>query len=281
MNYFGKGKAPVLALSSDSAGELSSAFHVISVNNCYDSRMNDRLQKILSRYGIASRREAERLILAGRVAINGIKVAELGIKADPDCDRIEVDGKILQTKAPKFIYLLLNKPTGIVCTCDDPQGRKTVLDILPPEYQHLYPVGRLDYNSSGALILTNDGEFANYMMHPRHHVAKTYEVWVRDIPNQQTIKKWQEGIVLDDQPTLPAKVNILQVEHTKYPHPRTQLQIVLSEGRNRQIRRVAEQLGHPVLALHRVAIATISIANLRIGAYKLLSDREIQQFLIS
>ena len=238
--------------------------------------MPDRLQKILSRHGIASRREAEQMILAGRVAVNGNNVTELGTKADPESDRIEVDGKLLQTNAPKFVYLLLNKPIGVMSTCDDPQGRKTVLDILPSQYRHVYPVGRLDYNSSGALILTNNGDFANYLMHPRHHVPKTYEVWVKDIPSDRIIKQWQDGVILDGKLTLPASVNIQQIERCKYQTPRTQLQIVLSEGRNRQIRRVAEQLGHPVLSLHRVAIATISLETLKVGAYRLLIDQEIE-----
>lgn len=238
--------------------------------------MPDRLQKILSRHGIASRREAEQMILAGRVAVNGNKVTELGTKADPESDRIEVDGNLLQTNAPKFVYLLLNKPIGVMSTCDDPQGRKTVLDILPSQYRHVYPVGRLDYNSSGALILTNNGDFANYLMHPRHHVPKTYEVWVKDIPSERIIKQWQDGVILDGKLTLPASVNIQQIERCKYQTPRTQLQIVLSEGRNRQIRRVAEQLGHPVLSLHRVAIATISLETLKVGAYRLLIDQEIE-----
>ncbi len=239
--------------------------------------MLDRVQKILSRHGLASRREAEQMILAGRVVINGQTVRELGTKADPECDRIEVDGKLLATNAPEFVYLLLNKPTGTVCTCDDPQGRKTVLDILPAKYQHVYPVGRLDYNSSGALILTNDGDFANQMMHPRHHVPKTYEVWVEDIPSPQTIKQWQNGVLLDGRQTLPAIVNILEIDRSKNKDlsPKSRLQIVLKEGRNRQIRRVAEQLGHPVLTLHRVAIASVLIGSLKSGAYRLLSDREI------
>jgi pseudouridine synthase len=225
---------------------------------------------------IASRREAEQMILAGRVAVNGNKVTELGTKADPESDRIKVDGKLLQTNAPKFVYLLLNKPIGVMSTCDDPQGRKTVLDILPSQYRHVYPVGRLDYNSSGALILTNNGDFANYLMHPRHHVPKTYEVWVKDIPSDRVIKQWQDGVILDGKLTLPASVNIRQIERCKYQTPRTQLQIVLSEGRNRQIRRVAEQLGHPVLSLHRVAIATISLETLKVGSYRPLIDQEIE-----
>ena len=237
--------------------------------------MLDRLQKTLSRHGIASRREAEQMILAGRVAVNGIKVTELGIKADPDRDRIEVDGKLLQTTAPEFVYLLLNKPTGIVCTCDDPQGRRTVIDILPSEYRHVYPVGRLDYNSSGALILTNNGDFANFLMHPRHHVPKTYEVWIRGVPDSQTINQWQTGVILDGRLTQPATVNILKVDRNNQ-NPRTQLQIILSEGRNRQIRKVSALLGHPVLSLHRVAIASISLAHLRMGAYRQLNDDEIK-----
>jgi len=238
--------------------------------------MSDRLQKILSRHGVASRREAEQIILSGRVAVNGRIITELGTKADPNHDRIEVDGKLLQTNAPEFLYLLLNKPTGVVSTCDDPQGRKTVLDLLPSQYQQVYPVGRLDYNSSGALILTNNGDFANYLMHPRHHVAKTYEVWLKGVPSNHIIKQWQEGIILDGKLTLPATVNILQIERNKYQTPRTQLQIILSEGRNRQIRRVAENLGYPVLALHRVAIANITLANLKSGSYRRLSNDEIR-----
>ncbi|MFM7888285.1 MAG: pseudouridine synthase [Pseudanabaena sp.] len=242
--------------------------------------MLDRLQKILSRHGIASRRDAEQMILSGRVSVNGRQIHELGTRADPDRDRIAVDGKLLQPQAPEFIYLLLNKPTGVVSTCDDPQGRRTVLDLLPTQYRHVYPVGRLDYNSSGALILTNDGEFANYLMHPRHHVAKTYEVWVQDIPSQQTLQQWREGIILEGKRTLPARVSIQEIAENTSPqshqNPRTKLQIVLSEGRNRQIRKVAELLGHPVLALNRSAIASISIASLKVGAYRLLSKQEIQ-----
>lgn len=241
--------------------------------------MLERLQKILSRHGIASRRESEQIILAGKVWVNGKQVTELGAKADPTCDRIEVNGKRLKTDAPKLIYLLMNKPTGVVCTCDDPQGRRTVLNLLPTEYQHLYPVGRLDYNSSGALILTNDGEFANYLMHPRHHVEKTYEVWVRDIPSPSILQQWQQGVLLDGRMTLPAIVKLQKVERSQNPKlvaAKTLLNITLREGRNRQIRRVAEQLGHPVLALHRVAIASISVTSLKLGMYRFLKSTEIK-----
>lgn len=241
--------------------------------------MLERLQKILSRYGLASRREAEQIILSGRVVVNGKIVKELGTKADSEIDLILVDGKPLGSKAPQLIYLLLNKPTEIVCTCADPQNRQTVIDILPPAYQHLYPVGRLDYNSSGALILTNDGEFANRMMHPRHHVPKTYHVWVKDIPKSETLAHWRDGVILDGKLTIPADINILQIDRSKAP--KTLLKIILSEGRNRQIRRVAEQLGHPVLALHRVAIASIAINNLNVGEFRLLSDREVKAIFLT
>ena len=238
------------------------------------SSMLERLQKILSRYGIASRREAEQMILAGRVQVNGIKIIELGTRADPSSDRIAVDGKILAIAAPKFIYLLLHKPLGIVCTCDDPQGRKTVIDILPPQYQHLYPVGRLDYHSSGALILTNDGEFANQMMHPRHHVPKTYSVWVRGIPSDRILNLWRTGVMLDGKITKPAIIN--EIENLlKVEQDCTHLQITISEGRNRQIRRIAEQLGHPVSKLHRLAIADIHLDQLRSGQYRLLTNQEV------
>ena len=242
--------------------------------------MDDRLQKILSRYGIASRREAERMLQSGRVWVNGQKVTELGTRADPDRDRIEVDGKALQVHAPQFVYLLLNKPTQVVCTCDDPQGRTTVLDILPEQYQHLYPVGRLDYNSSGALLLTNHGDFANHLTHPRHHVSKTYIVWVKDRVSPETLNHWQNGVLLDERRTMPAKVKILRVIDSPKQATKTQLEIVLHEGRNRQIRRVADILGHPVLALHRVAIASINLHDLPSGKYRLLSDQEVKKLFI-
>lgn len=241
--------------------------------------MSDRLQKVLSRYGVASRREAERMIQSGRVWVNGQKVTELGTKADPHSDRIEIDGKALQISAPEFTYLLLNKPTQVVCTCDDPQGRTTVLDILPQQYQHLYPVGRLDYNSSGALLLTNHGDFANHLTHPRHHVSKTYLVWVKERVSPETLHHWQNGILLDDKYTMPAQVKILRVIDHPYQGSKTQLEIILREGRNRQIRRVADLLGHPVLALHRVAIASINLDDLPSGKYRLLSDREVKKLL--
>jgi pseudouridine synthase len=235
--------------------------------------MTERLQKIIARFGIASRREAEKLILGARVRLNGEIVTELGIKADPQCDRIEVDGKLIsQNLPPEKVYILLHKPVAVVSTCYDPQGRKTVLDLLPTHYSHLYPVGRLDYNSSGALLLTNDGDFTNCLTHPRHHIPKIYEVWVRGQLDRDALQNWRNGIELDGKLTLPCQITVMARKGD-----RTQLRIVLREGRNRQIRRIAEQLNCPAIALHRIAISDIQINNLAPGKYRHLSAQEIEQ----
>ncbi|HAZ42950.1 MAG TPA: pseudouridine synthase, partial [Cyanobacteria bacterium UBA11371] len=209
--------------------------------------MTERLQKILSQWGIASRRQAEEMILAGRVKVNG-SVVDLGQKADPSCDRIEVDGKLVQpAHRPAPIYLLLHKPAGVVSTCSDPQNRPTVLDLLPPKLrqgQGIHPVGRLDADSTGALLLTNDGDLTFHLSHPRHSIAKTYHVWVESQPPEDILQTWRSGVVLDGKKTLPAQVVLLK---TQPKSNKTLLEIVLTEGRNRQIRRVAEQLGYPVL----------------------------------
>lgn len=239
--------------------------------------MSERLQKVLSQWGIASRRKAEQLILDGRVHLNGAP-ASLGQRADPHVDQIEVDGQPLTVgDRPQPIYLLLHKPLGVVSTCSDPQNRKTVLDLLPPplQTQHgLHPVGRLDVDSTGALLLTNDGQATFQLTHPRHAIAKTYHVWVEGHPRLSTLKQWRHGIVLSGRRTLPAQVKVL-----KSSGDRTLLEVVLKEGRNRQIRRVAEQLGHPVIRLHRTAIGTITLGTLKSGEYRYLSAAEVRSLL--
>lgn len=239
--------------------------------------MTARLQKILSQWGIASRRRAEELILAGRVRVNGA-VASLGQTAEPTIDRIEVDGKLITIQSrPVPVYLLLNKPVGVVSTCFDPQGRPTVLELLPPKLracEGIHPVGRLDIDSSGALLLTNDGELTFALTHPRHSVSKTYLVWVRGRPTSKALAAWRTGVDLDGQLTLPAKVVAIQ-----HQQDRTLLEIVLTEGRNRQIRRVATLLGYPVLQLHRTRIGNISIdgdRSLSIGNYRHLQLTELR-----
>lgn len=262
----------------------------------------DRLQKILSQWGIASRRQAEVMIRSGRVRLNGV-VATLGMQADPEVDRIEVDGNLVQPLArPELVYLLLNKPLGVVSTCLDERGRTTVLDLLPPEWrshQGIHPVGRLDADSTGALILTNDGALTFRLTHPRHEIPKTYHVWVEGSPSPAILAQWRRGVLLDDRPTLPAQVKVLR-NQTKNQSPKlssnlppthpqklwqqksskTLLEIILWEGKNRQIRRVAAYLGYPVISLHRVAIGQIFLSSgdrppLSTGDYRLLTTQEI------
>lgn len=241
--------------------------------------MTERLQKVLSQWGVASRRRAEDLVKQGRVQVNGT-IAQLGQKVDPEQDQILVDGTLVNpSQLPSCLYLLVNKPLGYVSTCRDPQGRKTVLDLLPADLnqgQGMHPVGRLDIDSTGALLLTNDGDLTFYLTHPRHHIPKTYQVWVKGYPSNRTLQQWRQGILLEGQLTLPARVTVRK----RHPDRKTLLEIELREGRNRQIRRVAEQLGHPVLQLHRTAIGAIQLqssnrVNLPIGHYRFLTDDEI------
>jgi pseudouridine synthase len=237
-----------------------------------------RLQKILSQWGIASRRHAETLIREGRVRVNG-RVASIGDKANPQSDRLTVDGKPLRVSdRPDKIYLLIHKPPGTVSSCSDPQNRPTLLDLLPAELaqgQGLHPVGRLDIESSGAILLTNDGELTLRLTHPRYHLPKTYKVWVSGHPTEDGLRQWREGVMLMGKKTLPAEVSIL----SQRPD-RTLLRIVLTEGRNRQIRRVAEELGHEVLRLHRLAIGSIRLQprhepELPRGGYRFLTPSEV------
>jgi len=243
--------------------------------------MRERLQKLLSQRGIASRRQSERLITAGRVTING-EVATLGQRADTQSDRVCVDGVEIG-KPPRSLYLLLHKPRGVVSTCHDPQGRKTVLDLLDAELRSgkgIHPVGRLDAASTGALLLTNDGELTHQLTHPSHQMPKVYRVWVEGMPAEQTLQQWRDGIALEGRKTLPAGITLIRSDARGQPrHERQQslLEVTLTEGRNRQIRRVAEGLGHPVTALHRAKIGSIGLGNLSRGRYRLLRESEIAQ----
>lgn len=219
--------------------------------------MAERVQKVLSQWGIASRRKAEKMIVAGRVSINN-QIAQLGDRVDLTQDILQVDGKeVRQTHRPQLLYLLLHKPVGVVSTCDDPQKRTTVIDLLPKELSQgsgIHPVGRLDFASSGALILTNDGELTLGLTHPRYHLPKTYLVKLNRSLSRKDLTYWRSGVVLDHQKTLPAKINFVESDQTGKT-----LEIVLTEGRNRQIRRVAQQLGYEVTELHRVAIGSITL----------------------
>ena len=220
--------------------------------------MEERLQKLLAQRGVASRRHSEQLIAAGKVRVNG-QVAVLGQKANPEVDQIEVEGKFLELQPPEPLYVLMHKPAGVVTTCDDPWGRPTVLDLLPPEYRSLHPVGRLDAQTTGALLLTNDGELTFHLTHPTHHVSKTYEATVRGNPAPETLDQWRSSVELEGRWTRPAKVRVLRSFDKK--RNETLLEIVLQEGRKRQIRLIAKALGHPVIQLHRTQIGALSLAD--------------------
>lgn len=238
--------------------------------------MAERLQKILSQYGLASRRQAEQMIESGQVRVNG-EVAHLGQRADPNCDRIEINQQPLQAQhRPTQHYLLLHKPLGMVSTCADPQGRPTVLSVLPPDLHTvgIHPVGRLDAYTTGALLLTNDGNFTFRLTHPRHDIPKTYRVCLEGQVLPSALDAWRKGIELDNRPTRPAKVTVMAQGQTQ-----TQLEVVLQEGRNRQIRRVAQALGYRVLDLHRTAVGSVRLGNLAEGSYRALSSAEIEALL--
>ncbi|MEO0406317.1 MAG: pseudouridine synthase [Cyanobacteria bacterium P01_A01_bin.135] len=234
--------------------------------------MAERLQKLLSQWGIASRRKAEQLIREGRVRVNG-QVAHLGQSADPAQDQIWVDGRAIapQTR-PDLQYFLMHKPKGVLSTCRDPQGRRTVVTLLPKAAQSLglHPVGRLDAASTGALLLTNDGDLTFQLTHPRHHIHKTYRVTLDKAISDAALTQWQQGVVLDGRPTLPAKVTLINATSQK-----ALLEVVLWEGRNRQIRRVAEQLGYRVTALHRTAIGELRLGKLAVGQCRQLGRGEL------
>jgi len=229
----------------------------------------DRLQKVLAAAGVASRRKSEEIISAGRVRVNGKVVTELGTKVDPTADRIEVDGK--QIMEEDTVVLILNKPRGVVSTVSDPEGRETVADLVRHVKARLFPVGRLDYATSGVLLMTNDGELANALTHPRYGVEKTYLVKVHGSVGNGVLDLWRKGVKLDDGAvTRPAKEVFKVEEADGY----TWIQITIKEGRNRQIRRMAEATGLLVSKLKRVSFAGLTIEGVPIGKTRELTSRE-------
>jgi pseudouridine synthase len=228
------------------------------------------LQKLLSQAGISSRRKAEELIAAGRVSVNGRVVTEPGTKANPRIDRITVDGRLLSLAQP-FVYLLLNKPVGFVTTASDPEGRPTVMDLLPRLPVRIYPVGRLDFHSSGLLLFTNDGELAMRLTHPRYGVPKVYRVKVKGVPTAEVVERWRRGIRLEEGKTSPAQVRLLRSGEGK-----AWLEMTLTEGRRREIRRMCEYVGHPVEKLQRVSLGPVSIGKLHVGENRPLRAREVR-----
>jgi 23S rRNA pseudouridine2605 synthase len=227
----------------------------------------ERLQKILSQAGIASRRASEQLMLDGRVTVNGLTIRELGTKAEPGKDDIRVDGRRLKI-AERRLYLLVNKPRGYVSTRSDPQGRPTVLDLLQGIREYVYPVGRLDYDSEGLIILTNDGDLAAKLTHPRHGVARVYDVRVLGEPDDHDVDRLQKGVMIEGQKTGPAEVKALGPGH---------LRVIVREGRNRQVRKMCDAIGHPVTKLTRVAIGPIQDPNLKRGQWREMTDAEVRK----
>jgi 23S rRNA pseudouridine2605 synthase len=231
--------------------------------------MLERLQKILAQAGIASRRAAEELITAGRVAVNGKVVTELGTKADPAQDRITLDGKPVRIEERK-LYILLNKPVGYVTTLKDPQGRPVVTSLLKGVKERVYPVGRLDYNTEGLLLLTNDGELANRLAHPRHEVDKGYLVRVRGSVAPEQLRHLAEGVHLEDGMTAAAVVNLVRESENN-----SWLSITIHEGRYRQVRRMCEAVGLAVVRLRRTRYGFLEAGELKPGEYRLLSAPEV------
>jgi pseudouridine synthase len=233
--------------------------------------MEERLQKLISQAGIASRRKAEELIEKGLVTVNG-KTANLGDKADPEKDDIRVAGRRLKIQdQPR--YILLNKKRGVVSTVSDPEGRPTVVDAISSKFkERVYPVGRLDYDSDGLIILTNDGDLTNRLTHPRYGCEKTYKVLVEGIPSEAILDRWRQGgLMLDTEKTAPCRIKILGTQDGN-----TWLRIIMREGKNRQIRRIAEMLGFPVLKLTRTHIGSIEIGALKPGQFRELTPLEVR-----
>jgi 23S rRNA pseudouridine2605 synthase len=232
--------------------------------------MEQRLQKIIAEMGIASRRKAEGLIMEGRVKVNG-KTAVIGMKADTEADHIKVDGKLLVSPERK-VYFIFNKPRGVVTSLSDPEGRPTVHDFLRGIKQRVFPIGRLDFDSEGMLILTNDGEFAHSILHPSKKIAKTYLVKIKGILTEEEINKLRTGIRLDRTVTAPAKVKRLRkAEHNSW------IEMTISEGKKRQIRRMMERVGHHVIRLMRVSIGGLEMGPLKPGTYRRLTASEIEK----
>lgn len=233
----------------------------------------ERLHKFMARSGVASRRGSEELIAQGKVRVNGKPVTVPGLKIDPLRDRVEVDGNPVR-RPEKKVYLLLNKPTGYVSTVSDPRGRRKVTDLLVGIKQRVYPAGRLDYDSEGLMLLTNDGDLTYALTHPRHEMPKTYQVLVQGVPEADKLAELARGVVLQDGPTTPAKVRLLKNKgHSAL------LEITIHEGRNRQVRRMCQHIGHPVLSLRRVSIGPLKIGDLQPGRYRHLTAREVKMLM--
>ena len=232
-----------------------------------------RLQKFLANSGVASRRKCEELILEGKISVNGKVIKELGTKIDPAVDKVTYCGKLIHN-TEKLVYILLNKPIGYVTTASDQFNRDTVLDLVKVK-ERVVPVGRLDMHTSGALILTNDGDFVYRVTHPKHEITKTYTVTLKGIIDNQAVDKLRNGVEIDNYVTRPAKVKILKTDEEKGI---SRLEITIHEGKNRQVRKMCEAVGSKVIALHRSKIGDIGVKDLKLGNWRYLNKSEIKRF---
>lgn len=233
-----------------------------------------RLQKFLANSGVASRRKCEELILEGKISVNGKVIQELGIKINPNVDKVEYCGKLIHNTEKK-VYILLNKPIGYVTTAKDQFSRDTVLDLVKVK-ERVVPVGRLDMYTSGALILTNDGDFVYKVTHPKHEITKTYTVTLHGIISNEAVENLRQGVEIEDYVTRPAKVKILKTDEEKNI---SRLEITIHEGKNRQVRKMCEAVGSKVLALHRSKIGDIGVKDIKLGNWRYLKDYEVKKLL--
>ena len=229
------------------------------------------LQRYLAQCGVASRRKCEEIIASGRVTVNGEQIVQMGFEVDEEKDSVTVDGKTV-TPVMLHTYWLMHKPRGVMTTLYDPQGRKTIVDLLPGGAPRLFPVGRLDYDTSGLLLLTDDGDLSFALMHPRHRIYKTYCARIAGKLTPEQAQRLREGLPLDGRMTAPAKVRILR-SNAIY----SDIEIAIREGRNRQIRRMCEAVGHEVVSLERTAMGPLTLGTLPIGAVRPLTDEELRQ----
>ncbi|GAA0116324.1 pseudouridine synthase [Clostridium senegalense] len=235
--------------------------------------MEERLQKYMASCGVASRRKCEEIIQAGRVKVNGVFIKELGIKVNKDKDVIEVDGKKIRPEKRK-VYIALNKPVGYVSTVKDEKGRKTIIDLIDVN-ERIYPIGRLDYDTSGLILLTNDGDVYNRVIHPRVEKNKVYIATVKGIPTKLEIEKLCKGVDIGGYITAPAQCKLLKINDKDKKNLLCDLEIVIHEGKNRQVRKMCDAINHKVVRLKRLSVGNIKLGNLKEGKYRFLTDNEI------
>lgn len=246
---------------------------IIHLEKEWRINMEERLQKYMARCGVASRRKCEEIILQGRVKVDGIIVSELGVKVNPDINMVTMDSKPIKPEERK-VYILLNKPTGYLSAVSDDRGRKTIVDLINSE-ERIFPIGRLDYDTSGLILLTNDGEVYNKVIHPRVNIDKVYIARVKGKPDGDIIKRFETGIDIGGYVTAPGRMKIIKTENGY-----SDVEIIIHEGKNRQVRRMCDTVGHPVVKLKRVAIGKITLdKSLATGQWRNLTEKEVKYLM--